>query len=453
MVTTLGGNNNDILTGSRADDTMDGSIGNDKLYGRTGNDTLYGGNGNDALYGEGGHDKLYGGTGDDRLEGGYGDDLLDGDNGSDVLLGGAGNDLLYGGNEADTLDGGAGNDLLDGGNGEDQLWAGAGNDTLYGGNESDLLAAGAGDDTVTGDNGADVIVAGSGNDVISSGNDSDFIDAGAGNDNIDAGNGNDFIAGGKGNDTITAGLGDDLLAFNRGDGQDTIFTQDGQQDTVSLGAGIRYADLKLKKSGIDLILDVGQGDQITLNNWYAASPGNHKNVARLQVMTEGGDFNAASADRLLDKKVVDFDFLKLATAFDQARAANPALTEWSAQPALSAAYLQGSSTQAIGGDLAYRYATLNSSSTEAASYGDLDWKAVRTRVQNLNGSLQTLTAPVPGAINPWVALQAGTSLIVEQPTGASSPITPVAALTQDQLVIAALGAQAQISGQSQVSWR
>ena len=243
------------------------------------------------------------------------------------------------------------------------------------------------------------------------------------------------------------------MAFNRGDGQDTILTQDGQQDTISLGAGIRYADLKLKKSGNDLILDVGQGDQITLKDWYTALPGNRKSVARLQVVTDGGDFNAASADRLLNKKVVDFDFLKVATAFDQARTANPALTEWSVQPALSSAYLQGSSTQAIGGDLAYRYATLNSSSTDGASYGDLDWKAIRSRVQNLNGSLQTLTAQVPGAINPWVALQAGTSLIVEQPTGASSPITPVAALTQDQLVIAALGAQAQISGQSQVSWR
>jgi Ca2+-binding RTX toxin-like protein len=453
VVATNGGNNNDTLTGSRADDTMDGSNGNDKLYGRTGNDTLYGGNGNDALFGEGGHDKLYGGNNDDRLEGGYGDDLLDGDNGSDILLGGAGNDLLYAGNDADILDGGTGNDLLDGGNGEDELWAGAGNDTLYGGNDGDLLAAGAGDDTLTGDNGADVIVAGSGNDLICAGNDSDFVDAGAGNDSIDAGNGNDFIAGGKGKDTISAGLGEDLLAFNRGDGQDTVIAQEGQQDTLSLGGGIRYADLKLKKSGSDLIVDVGQGDQITLKDWYYAQPGNRKNVARLQVVTEGGDFNAASADRLLNKKVVDFDFLKVATAFDQARAANPALTEWSAQSSLSAAYLQGSSTQAIGGDLAYRYATLNSTSTEAASYGDLDWKAVRSRVQSLNGSLQNLTVQVSGAINPWVALQAGTSLIVEQPTGASSPITPVAALTQDQLVIAALGAQAQISGQSQVNWR
>ena len=453
VVSTNGGNNNDTLTGSRADDTMDGSNGNDKLYGRTGNDTLYGGNGNDSLFGEGGHDKLYGGNNDDRLEGGYGDDLLDGDNGSDILLGGAGNDLLYAGNDADILDGGAGNDLLDGGNGEDELWAGAGNDTLYGGNDSDLLAAGAGDDSLTGDNGADVIVAGSGNDLISTGNDNDFIDAGAGNDSIDAGNGNDFIAGGKGNDTITAGHGEDLLAFNRGDGQDTVITQEGQQDTLSLGGGIRYADLKLKKSGSDLLVDVGQGDQIMLKDWYSVQPGNRKNVARLQVVTEGGDFNGASADRLLNKKVVDFDFQKLTAAFDQARAANPALTEWGAQSSLSAAYLQGSSTQAIGGDLAYRYATLNSASTEGASYGDLDWKAVRTRVQNVNGSLQTLTAQVPGAINPWVALQAGTSLIVEQPTGASSPITPVAALTQDQLVIAALGAQAQISGQSQVSWQ
>jgi Ca2+-binding RTX toxin-like protein/antitoxin component YwqK of YwqJK toxin-antitoxin module len=453
LVTILGDKGNDILTGSRADDTMDGSTGNDKLYGRTGNDTLYGGIGNDALFGEGGHDKLYGGNGDDRLEGGYGDDLLDGDNGSDILLGAAGNDLLYGGNEADILDGGAGSDMLDGGNAEDQLWAGSGNDTLFGGNDSDLLASGAGDDTLTGDNGADVIVAGSGNDLIFAGNDSDFIDAGAGNDNIDAGNGNDFIAGGHGNDTINAGLGNDLLAFNRGDGQDILVSQDAQQDTLSLGGGIRYADLNLKKSGNDLILTVGQGDQITLLDWYSTLPGNRKNLARLQVVTEGGDFNAASTDRLLNKKVVDFDFLKMAIAFDQARATNPTLTEWSAQSSLSAAYLQGSSTQAIGGDLAYRYATLNSGSTEAASYGDLDWKGVRTRAQDFNGSLQNLTIQAPTAVNPWIALQAGTSLIIEQPTGASSPITPMPALTQDQLVIAALAAQAQINGQSQVSWR
>ena len=452
-VTTNGGNNNDTLTGSRANDTMDGGNGNDTLYGRTGNDTLYGGNGNDALFGEGGHDKVYGGNGDDRLEGGYGDDLLDGDNGRDILLGGAGNDLLYAGNDSDILDSGSGNDMLDGSNGEDELWAGTGNDTLYGGNDSDLLAAGAGDDTLVGDNGADVIVAGSGNDLISAGNDNDFVDAGAGNDSIDAGNGNDFIAGGKGNDTITSGSGDDLLALNRGDGQDTFLTQDWQQDTLSLGGGIRYADLKLKKSGNDLILDVGQGDQITFKEWYVGQSGIRKNMARLQVVTEGGDYNAASTDKMLNKKVVDFDFQKLTTAFDQARSANPALTEWSAHPSLSSSYLQASNTQAIGGDLAYRYATLNSVSTEGASYGDLDWKTVRSRTQGLNGSLQNLNALVPGAINPWVALQAGTSLIVEQPTGASSPITPVASLTQDQLVIAALGAQAQISGQSQVSWR
>jgi VCBS repeat-containing protein len=378
-----------------------------------------------------------GGNNNDILVGSRADDTMDGSNGNDKLFGRTGNDSLYGGN------------------GNDALFGEGGHDKLYGGNDGDLLAAGAGDDALTGDNGADVIVAGSGNDLISTGNDNDFVDAGAGNDSIDTGNGNDFIAGGKGNDTITAGLGEDLLAFNRGDGQDTVITQEGQQDTLSLGGGIRYDDLKLKRSGRDLIVDVGQGDQITLKDWYSALPGHRKNVARLQVVTAGGDFNAASADRLLNQTVVNFDFQKLTTAFDRVRTGNPDLTEWAALSGLSAAYLQGSSTQAIGGDLAYRYATLNSNSnsTEGASYGDLDWKAVRSRVQKLNGSLQYLTAQVPGAINPWVALQAGTSLIVEQPTGASSPITPVAALTQDQLVIAALGAQAQITGQSQVSWR
>jgi trimeric autotransporter adhesin len=452
LVSTYGGNGNDTLTGSRADDTMDGSNGDDKLYGRTGNDTLYGSNGNDALFGEAGIDKLYGGNGNDRLEGGYGDDVLDGDNGSDVLLGGAGNDQLYAGNDSDTLDGGSGNDLLDGGNGEDELWAGDGNDTVASGNDSDLLATGAGDDNIVSDNGADVIVAGTGNDTISTGNDGDFVDAGAGNDSIVTDNGADFIAAGKGNDTINAGQDQDVMAFNRGDGQDTILSQDNQQDTLSLGGGIRYADLSLSKAGNDLVLSMGQGDQVTIKDWYLGSNNARKNINKLQMVTAsaGGDYNASSTDRLVNKKVVAFDFGALVQRFDQARAANPSLGNWSVAPSLSATYVQGSDTSAIGGDLSYRYATVYN---QSAGYGDLDWKAVRSRMAGLgSNNWQTLSVSTTPLVNPWVALQAGTSLIVEQPTGASPPITTVPALTQDQLVIAAMGAQQQVTGQARPGW-
>ena len=467
-----GGNGNDTLTGSHADDRINGSNGNDTLFGRSGNDTLWGDNGNDKLFGEGGDDKLWGGNGDDSLQGGAGNDELGGDNGKDTLIAGSGDDKLYGGNDADTLDAGSGNDVLIGDNGEDQLFAGDGDDKLYGGNDYDLLAAGAGNDLIESDNGVDLIVAGAGNDNITSGNDGDFVDAGSGNDVIDTSNGVDFIAGGKGNDQINTGHDNDVIAFNRGDGQDTLAAGDWQQDTLSLG-GIRYSEISLKKSGNHLILDLGQGDQITLSDWYASSSNQKKGIKTLQVVTEGADYNATSSDRLYKNKVVTLDMLKLATAFDQARAAagsssalNTGAASWAittnTNAALNTSYLSSSNTQAIGGDLAWRYATLNTGSNAAvqgtgseASYGNLDAAAVRTRMNGV-GNWQNLSsnasASQSGFVNPWIALQAGISLIVEQPTGANPTITPVQALTQDQLIGQALGTQQQLTAVARPSW-
>jgi hypothetical protein len=42
-------------------------------------------------------------------------------------------------------------------------------------------------------------------------------------------------------------------------------------------------------------------------------------------------------------------------AFDAARVANPSLTSWALTNALTAQYLTGSDTAAIGGDLVYQY--------------------------------------------------------------------------------------------------
>jgi Ca2+-binding RTX toxin-like protein len=411
VVTTFGGLGNDTITGSRADDTIDGWLGNDVIYGRSGNDIIYGGNGADKLFGEAGQDQIYGGNDNDWLQGGAGNDYLDGDNGADTLLGGSGNDILYGGNDVDVLDSGTGNDLLDGGNGQDQLWAGDGNDKLYGGNDSDMLAAGAGNDEITGDNGADVIVAGDGNDLIWAGNDNDFIDAGAGNDTIDAGLGNDFIAGGKGNDTIYAGLGADVLAFNRGDGQDTVLNDDWLQDVVSLGGGIRHTDLKLSKVGNDLILGLGGTDQMLFKDWYINFFPARGVISKLQMVTAatGGDYNATSADKLVNRKVVTFDFQKIVQAFDTARGANASFSGWSASGSLSAAYITGTNTQAMGGDLAYRYATLNDATTLAATYGDLDWNAVVSRTSSVGNYLQNLTTTAMAPVNPWVDPSPGSS--------------------------------------------
>jgi Ca2+-binding RTX toxin-like protein len=454
QISTIGTNKADTLIGSRADDLMDARSGDDNIYGRTGNDILVGNNQKDRLFGEGGHDELWGGNEDDYLQGGTGNDILMGENGRDILLGGAGDDNLWVGEDHDLLDAGSGNDLLQGGNGGDELWAGAGDDILYGGNDGGLLAAGDGSDFIAGGNGSDVIVAGNGDDTIASGGSNDFIDAGAGIDIIDAGNGDDFIVGGKGDDTLYAGHGNDVIVFNRGDGADTIVSPDWQQDTLSLGGGIRYADITLSKSGSDLILGLGHGDQITLKAWYDASSGQNDKLARLQLLTAstGGDYDPSSEDLLLNDQVLVFDLSALASQFDQWRMGNANLTTWSAEWEMRSAYLSGSDTQAIGGDLAYRYALFNDANSQMVGYGDFDWKAVQNQMSDMGVIVKSLTASTFLSVNPWVALQAGTSLILEEPTGASLPINLRPPLTQDELLALAMNTQQQLTGQNRPSW-
>jgi Ca2+-binding RTX toxin-like protein len=438
--TTNGSYTNDTLTGDRSDDIMSGGAGNDTLYGRSGNDTLNGDSGVDRLFGEGGDDKLYGGSENDELWGGVGNDLLDGGSGADQLVGGTGDDKLFGGVDADVLDGGEGNDQLFGDSGADQLFGGDGNDVLDSGVDADLIAAGAGDDTIVSGSGADVVIAGAGNDSISTDVDADFIDAGTGVDTINAGSGADFIVAGTGNDTIDAGQDQDIIAFNRGDGADTVLTSSWQRDTLSLGGGIKYADLSLSKTGNNLVLNLAQGDSIMFKDWYLDST--RRNITTLQVVTaaNGGDFAVSSTDRMKNKGVVNFNFETLVNKFDQVRTANASLTSWPLAAELNAYYVSGSNTQAIGGNLAYRYGT-------TGSYGDLNWAGVRTAMVGLGGtSQQNVTAST--SVNPWVALQAGISLISDQTSGLPSPITVVASPSQDELVFAALGA----SGRA-ASWR
>ena len=66
--------------------------------------------------------------------------------------------------------------------------------------------------------------------------------------------------------------------------------------------------MKLRKTGLDLILDANNGDQITFKNWYQTGV-NNKSVLNLQVVADAmAAFNPASADPLLNKKLVTFNF-------------------------------------------------------------------------------------------------------------------------------------------------
>jgi Ca2+-binding RTX toxin-like protein len=256
--------------------------------------------------------ELRGSARPDVLQGGAGRDHLAGFGGPDWLTGGGGHDFLEGGAHPDLLDGGAGRDLLDGGEGQD---------TLRGGDGRDLLLGGTGNDTLVGGSGAD------------------------------------FLAGGAGHDTLIAGAGD-VIAWHRGDGQDTLWFEGDGPATLSL-SGIKPGDLWVRRRGNDLELGVREANEraplwggwllrflrpgsddgkLVLKDWYSAA---QPPVSRLQLV--GGT-------------VETFDLARALARHDAMSRWRGPLNEWSLAGALLDAHLSSSSDEALGGELAARYA-------------------------------------------------------------------------------------------------
>jgi Ca2+-binding RTX toxin-like protein len=244
-----------------------------------------------------------------------------------TVVGTNGDNVLYGNTGAETLIGRGGNDGLFGFDGNDSLRGGGGNDVLQGGAGSDVLRAG---------NGHNVLDGGSGNDLIYGGRDGGLL------------------IGGTGNDVIRTGRGTDVIVFNRGDGQDTVYSDREGNNTLSLGGGIRYEDLRFRKSGKDLVMELGGSDSITFKHWYAGQ--GRTSLLNIQIVTEAmAGFDDSAADPMSGARVNTFNAAGLVDAFDAARAANPYLTSWALSNALAQFHLWGSDYAAIGGDLAYQY--------------------------------------------------------------------------------------------------
>lgn len=292
-----------------------------------------------------------------------GDDILDGGAGDDIMIGGIGNDSYVVDSASDTI-------VEKAGEGLDQVTASvsyvlgqelellvlAGTATNGTGNATaNLIKGNASANTLVGDGGNDILQGGAGDDILSDSAGNNLLDGGAGLDTLNAGAGQDFLVGGAGNDIITTGTGRDVIAFNRGDGMDTVNASTTLDNTLSLGKGIRYADLLFKKNLNDLILVTGTNEQITFKDWYA-STANHS-IANLQIVIEGtADYLPTSTNVINNRKVEVFNFDALVTAFDQARAKKPSTTSWALAGSLSSYHISGSDTAAIGGDLAYQYA-------------------------------------------------------------------------------------------------
>ena len=189
--------------------------------------------------------------------------------------GDAGDDDIIGFAGAETLEGGAGNDTMQGDSfTEDETSA-------------DLVLGQAGDDTIRG-GAEDTLDGGEGNDVLWG--QAKDMRGGAGDDRMSAADVGGSLRGGTGNDLLLVGL-DGTVSFDRGDGQDVLIgtfpidtQQQSQANRLLLGAGIAQSDVSATFSGNNaLTLQLGNGDQIKLNNYFEAQ--NQANNTSVTVKT------------------------------------------------------------------------------------------------------------------------------------------------------------------------
>jgi hypothetical protein len=339
-------------TGNALNNTLGGNPAANILNGGAGADVMTGGAGNDTYVVDHAADLVTEAAsgGDDSIQSTV--TYVIPANVENLTLAGLAVTNATGNAQGNWLNGSEATNVLDGGGGNDLVWGAGGNDSLLGGLGNDVLQAGAGNDAL-----ADV----AGNAVL---------DGGAGTDTLTGGAGRELFIGGTGSDTITRGSGADVIAFNRGDGADVIRASAGTDDTLSLGGGITYSAMSLTRTGLDLVLDFGNGDQIAFKDWYQAGV-NNRSILNLQVVVDAmAGYSASSTDRLLKQRVAQFDFRGIASRFDAALAANPALTRWSVANALAATYVGGSDTAAWGGDLGYEYGHRGSLSGVAMTAAD-----------------------------------------------------------------------------------
>ncbi|HEX7070737.1 MAG TPA: putative Ig domain-containing protein, partial [Rhodothermales bacterium] len=356
----LGTTGADVLIGLGGSDNLEGFAGDDVLQGGPGADYMGGGRGDDVYHFQPGDgaDEIWDEGGYDRLVFGAGilpaDIQISRDPYSLFLTVGQGGDALsildwvYGPTSriealefADgTVWGEAdiwsrfpafvpseGADLVLGSQLDDDLFGLGANDELWGYEGNDLLHGGEGDDYLVGGTGRNLVEGGSGNDTIA---EETFA-------------GINLVIGGAGDDEIYQDHAPAVLAFNAGDGNDYVSTVAGQPLVISLG-GVSVEEIELRREPGALIMQIAPGDSLMLGGY---TPGGNWPSGTLQIV--GEDVRA-------------YDLNAVARSFyDAQKDALP----WDASIASSEHLLWASETHAIGGAIAYQYATTGS--TEALS--------------------------------------------------------------------------------------
>jgi Ca2+-binding RTX toxin-like protein len=357
------------------------TAGDDQVLGRTGADALNGLEGNDEIHGFAGNDTLAGGPGDDFLVGGNGDDTYEfrpGD-GADIVVDRSGENVLRFGVGIDApsvrvtrdestlyvLPGGADDrvGLLDWFSDEPPpisqvqfndgtSWSTAElaarvslvpateqDDILWGSAGADVVDALGGDDQIYGNAGGDILRGGAGDDSFSEVLDgANLLEGGEGSDYFYQ-EGRSIVVGGTGDDWADVYGPDSVVAFNPGDGADTVYVKDAF--TLSIGGGIGAQDLSLSLDEGDIVLAVGSADSVRLSRQSEPDP-----QAWPQITLQ------------LFGSVHTYDFNAVIDEFYAAIAADPSLTEFGLGDVLPGHLIASSETDAFGGAIAHQYGTL-----------------------------------------------------------------------------------------------
>jgi Ca2+-binding RTX toxin-like protein len=152
--------------------------------------------------------------------------------------------------------------------------------------------------------------------VLRSARGGDILDGGEGNDNVQAGRGGDTVYGGTGNDLLVGGEGKDTYLFGYGDGTDTI-RGIAKNDVLRLLAS--PLQLLLDRQGGDLVVRLyHSGDTLTLQNWFAKTPG----PGELLKSADGSTLNSSKVAQLMQDMAV-FSFAHGGITWEQSITDHP----------------------------------------------------------------------------------------------------------------------------------
>ena len=294
-----------LIRGTPGDDQLWGFNGGfNNIIAGDGNDTIYVGNEGSQVDAGAGDDTIYDGVGNDALIGGHGDDFINLSFGQDIFIAskGDGHDTIKTSNYDDNVfDKIVFNDVLDtdiqsllnigsslvfqyGDGDKITVKDFFSSDTILSGGlvfsdesawsrqdvlEKTVIQGTPGDDSIWGYNQAkNTIFAGDGNDTIMAGSNGSEIFAQGGDDVIYGGAGNDLIIGGTGNDAIHGNGGADSYSFQLGDGQDTIFFDNWDNDPNDgvIFSGLTASQATFEKNANDLVIKYGDNDQVLIMN-------------------------------------------------------------------------------------------------------------------------------------------------------------------------------------------